>query len=268
MYKIGSIGAGNMGLAIIDGSVNCKAFDKTEVAIFDIMPEKIDLCKSKGYTVLPSEQSIIENCEIVLLAVKPQVYESLLAKLKEAKNRPQNQIIITIAAGISTSYIQKFLGDETKIIRIMPNTPLLIGCGACAFSKTQNVNDNEFENIMNIFKNMGEVAVIPENQMNNIIAANGSSPAYVYYFINCIAKSVENMGVDKDVAKKLVAKTFIGAAEMVLKTGKEPEELIKQVCSPGGTTIESIKVFDEKNLYSIIDEGCVKCVERANELNS
>ena len=268
MYKIGSIGAGNMGLAIIDGAVGCKAFLNSDVAIFDICQDKIDLCKSKGYNVLPSEEDILQNCEIVLLAVKPQIYESLLNKLKDTPRKVKNQIIITIAAGISTAFIQGFLGEETKVIRVMPNTPLLIGYGACAFSKTENVSDEEFNKILKIFENMGEVAVIPEEHMNNIIAANGSSPAYVYYFIDCITRSVEKMGVEKEVARKLVAQTFVGAAEMVLRTGKEPKELIQQVCSPGGTTIESIKVFDEKNIYSIINESCVKCVNRAYELNA
>lgn len=268
MYKIGSIGAGNMGLAIIDGAVGCKAFSNNDVAIFDICQDKIDLCKSKGYSVFSSEEDIYANCEIVLLAVKPQVYESLLNKLRDSHKKVKNQVIITIAAGISTSYIQNFLGEDTKVIRVMPNTPLLIGHGACAFSRTENVSDEEFNNILKIFENMGEVAVIPEEHMNDIIAANGSAPAYVYYFIDCITRSVEKMGVEKEVAKKLVAQTFVGAAEMVLKTGKEPKELIQQVCSPGGTTIESIKVFDEKNIYSIINESCVKCVNRAYELNA
>ncbi len=267
MYKIGSIGAGNMGLAIIDGAVGSKAFLSSDIAVFDICQDKIDLCKSKGYSVLSSEEALFLNCEIVLLAVKPQIYEDVLNKLKSSSEKVNNQIIITIAAGISTSYIQNFLGEDTKVIRIMPNTPLLIGHGACAFSKTDNVNDDEFDKIIRIFETMGEVAVISEEQMNDIIPANGSSPAYVYYFIDCITSSVEKMGIDKDAAKKLVAQTFIGAAEMVLKTGKDPKELIQQVCTPGGATIESIKVFDEKNLCEIIDEACIKCVNRAYELS-
>ena len=148
----------------------------------------------------------------------------------------------------------------------MPNTPLLIGRGASFLSKTDAVTEEEFEEIHRIFRSMGATAVISEDKMNEIIPVNGSSPAYVYYFIDAIAKSAQKMGVDFDTALRLAAATFIGSAEMVLKSGKTPEELIKQVCSPGGTTLESIKVFDSHSLYDIIDEACVKCTKRAYEI--
>lgn len=100
-----------------------------------------------------------------------------------------------------------------------------------------------------------------------IIPANGSAPAYVYYFINCIAESLEKRGIDKKLAIRLIAKTFIGSAEMILQSGKTPQELIDQVCSPGGLTIETINVFDKRNLFSIIDEGCTACIDRGYELS-
>lgn len=268
MYKIGVIGAGNMGLAIIDGAINCKIFKNSDVAVFDISKERMDLCESKGYTVFKDELDIVNNCQMVLFAVKPQVFGKLLEKIVTKKDELHNKIFITIAAGISIEYIQKYLGYETKIVRVMPNTPLMIGYGASALSKSKSVSNSEFENVLKIFKSMGEAAVIPEEQMNKIIAVNGSSPAYVYYFINCIAKSAKNMGIDSEVAKKLIVQTFIGAAKMVVKTGKEPEDLIRQVCSPGGTTIESIKVFDNSDLFDVINEGCMKCVKRADELSN
>ena len=259
------IGAGNMGMAILNGAISSGAIKASDIAIYDLDAEKQKVCLEKGCAVLSDEGEVYKNCAILLFAVKPQSFETLLTKLSTL--RPfEGQIIVTIAAGISIGYIQSYLRQSKKLIRVMPNTPMLIKKGAAFLSKTDAVTDGEFEQVHSIFRSMGVTAVIREEQMNEIIPVNGSSPAYVYYFINAIAKSAEKMGVDFDTALKLAAATFIGSAEMILQSGKTPEELIKMVCSPGGTTLESIKVFDAHSLYDIIDEACVKCTKRAYEI--
>ena len=265
MVRFGVIGAGNMGMAIINGFVLSGAAKAEEIAVYDIDAEKQKACAQKGYTVRFDEGQVFAESEVLLFAVKPQNFEGLLSKLSDI-NPPDNQLVVTIAAGISTSYIRSFLKRSNKVIRVMPNTPLLIGKGASFLSKTEEVTEDEFEKVRKIFGSMGITAVIPEDKMNEIIPVNGSSPAYVYYFIDAIAKSAEKMGVDYDTALKMAAATFIGSAEMILKSGQTPEELIKQVSSPGGTTIASLKVFAEHSLNEIIGEACVKCAQRAYEL--
>ena len=265
MKRFGSIGMGNMGSAIVDGAVRNKAFLASEIGVFDLNETKMQACKEKGYTTFKSPTEVYEQVQLVLLAVKPQNFEELLGTLKQAAPCP-NQILITIAAGISIAHIQQKLGGDTKVIRVMPNTPLLIGEGACAFSRSTNVGDSEFEQVLDIFRAMGEVVVIDESQMETIVPANGSSPAFVYYFIRALADHCERAGIDRQNAINLICKTFIGSAKMVLETGVDLDTLIQNVCSPGGATLEAIKVFDEEKLSEIIDKGCKNCVNRAKEL--
>jgi len=266
MFRIGLLGAGHMGKTIIDGAVKLKIFSSEEVCIFDVNNQIIEKCKSQGYSIMNSEIELYENCEMVIMAVKPQIFEMILKKLSLSNKKVENRLILSVAAGVSTSFIQSYLGEE-KIVRIMPNTPLMIGEGACAFSRTENVTDDEYNIVRNIFNRMGVVADINEDLMSAVIPANGSSPAYVYYFMDSIVKSVEKMGLDKTMARELVAKTFRGAAEMAMQSDKELGTLVDEVCSPGGTTIETIKYFEDMKLDEIIDEGCKRCAIRAEELS-
>lgn len=266
MFRIGLLGAGHMGKTIIDSAVRLKIFRSDEVCVFDVNEEIVNKCKSAGYSPMSSEVELYENSEIVIIAVKPQIFELILKKLSKSNKKVEDRLVLSVAAGVSTSFIQSYLGDE-KIIRIMPNTPLMIGEGACAFSRTENVRNEEYTYVKNIFQNMGVVADINEDLMSAVIPANGSSPAYVYYFMDSIVKSVEKMGLEKEMARELVAKTFRGAAEMAMQSDKELGTLVDEVCSPGGTTIETIKYFEDMKLDKIIDEGCKRCAIRAEELS-
>lgn len=264
--KFGSIGLGNMGGAIVRGAVRSGVVLSADVGICDHKEDTRAACAKDGYTVFDTVTETYENTEVLLLAIKPQGFKVLLEQLAECKNAPENQIIVSIAAGITTDYIQKYLGTDKKIIRVTPNTPLLIGEGATALSRTENVSDSEFDMVMNIFGKMGDVVVIRENQMDEIIPANGSAPAFVYYFIRALADSCEHMGIERELAIKLLCKTFIGSAKMVLETGDSLDQLIKNVCSPKGATLEAIKVFDDSDLGGIIERGAINCVNRAKEL--
>jgi len=264
MISFTTIGLGNMGLAIMDGAVKNGLFQSIEVGVFDVLAEKNQTAKSKGYTIFADEKQAYAESSILMLAVKPQNFEALLAKIKGTGS--PDTIIISIAAGISIPYIQERLGKETKVVRVMPNTPAMIGMGASALSPSDNISPEEFFIIQQIFDSIGVTAVLPENKMNDIIPANGSAPALVYYFIDCMAQSMEKAGISRETALPLICKTFAGSAEMLLRSNKDTAQLIKDVCSPGGTTIEAIKVFDQRELCSIIEEACDKCIKRAYEL--
>jgi len=264
MIRFATIGLGNMGLAIMDGAVKNGLFKASEVGGYDALSEKNKAIKAKGYTIFADEMQAYAASPILMLAVKPQNFEELLAKLKGAGS-PET-IIISIAAGISISYIQERLGKDTKVVRVMPNTPAMIGMGASALSPSANVSPEEFFLVQQIFDSIGVTAILAEEKMNDIIPANGSAPALVYYFIDCMAKSMEKAGIPQETALPLICKTFAGSAEMLLRSDKDASQLIKDVCSPGGTTIEAIRVFDQRELCSIIDEACTKCIKRAYEL--
>lgn len=263
-HKMGVIGAGNMSMAITKGIVGGNIMSPKEIGVYVHTPSKIPSFEQQGFSICENAAQAYQSSRFVLLGVKPQVISSVLEEITPLPY--DGQILISIVAGVSMEYMQSCFAQEVKIIRIMPNTPLLIGQGACAFSRSANVTDREFQEALEMFRLMGCVEVIEENQMNEIIPVNGSSPAFVYYFIQRMIESSVKRGIDPDVAQRLICQTFIGAANMISQTDAPIPQLIQNVCSPGGTTLEAIKVFDEQNLGGILEEAFEKCIRRAYEI--
>ncbi len=265
MVKFTSLGFGNMGSAITNGAVDKAVFKASDIGIYEQSQEKIDEAKARGYRVFSSIQEDYENSEILMLAIKPQNCDDILRELAKLK-APSNQIVLSIMAGKRMEHIRELLGADKKVVRVMPNTPLLIGQGASVLAKTENVTADEFNGIMEIFKSIGYATEIEESLIDAVTPANGSTPAFVYYFIRAFANSCEGMGLDRKMAIELLCKTFIGSANMVLQSEDSLDVLIDRVCSPKGATLEAIKVFDELGLNEIIDKASVACVKRATEL--
>ncbi|MEG0456659.1 MAG: pyrroline-5-carboxylate reductase [Oscillospiraceae bacterium] len=254
--KIGFIGAGNMAFAI-SKSIN------DEINIFDNSKSQYDKFHKNAFKCENLNQ-LVENSDIIFLSVKPQNFSDLLVDIKQLEYK--HKVFVTIAAGITTNFIAEILGD-IKIIRVMPNTPLLIGEGATALCRNDLVNDDEFNFICNVFQKSGEVAIIDENKMNEIIAINGSSPAYIYYIADIVAKYGASVGIDENIALKLFAQTLIGSGKMILQSTDSPKVLTEKVCSKGGTTIEAINSFKKDNLEQIFKNAMDKCIKRAYELS-
>ncbi len=266
MFKIGVIGAGNMGMAIANGMVSKEIFKACEICVCDKSTEKLSLAREKGFGAFEDEKELYKNSETVITAVKPQNYEKMITSLAETKSECGDRLIITIAAGISISYIQKFMGETARVIRVMPNTPLMIGEGASVLSKSGSVSEKEFMMARQIFSAMGVAEVMPEEMINVSTAVNGSGPAYFYYVVEAMTKAAVAMGMDEEKAIVLAAKTMEGAAKMILKGEKTPEKLRIDVSSPGGTTLEALHVFDEHKMDDIIVEAMKACKERAAKL--
>ena len=260
--KIGFIGAGNMAFAIINGILKSGGKGESLYA-FDIDTKKAETFTDLSVNWCESIENAVNNSDVVFLCVKPQNFGDVMPKLKGIT---ENKLIVTIAAGISTGYIAGFLGESSKIIRVMPNTPLLLGAGASALSKTQSVSDSELSFIFDIFSNMGTAEILPESLMNEVVGVNGSSPAYIYLFAKAVVDSAVSQGIDDKTALNLIANTLIGSGKMLLSGDKTPDELIKMVSSPGGTTLEALKVLVEKDFCKIIDEAMKACTRRAYEL--
>ncbi|MDD3349046.1 MAG: pyrroline-5-carboxylate reductase, partial [Bacilli bacterium] len=185
--------------------------------------------------------------------------------LKKIKVTPQNTVFISIAAGITIDFLREYLGDQ-KYIRVMPNTPALIGMGATAISKSAEVDVKTFEKVKTIFESIGMVKEIDEEKMNGIIPLNGSMPAYLYYFIQGFIESAVKEGIDYSIAKDLACHAVIGSANMILQTDRTIDELINDVCSPKGTTIAGLEVLKKRKFLEIIDEASQACIKRSKEL--
>ncbi len=263
--KIGFIGAGNMATAIIGGLLGNKLKSAEDILVFDLDEAKLSDMAEKGIASTATGSELVKRSDIIVLAVKPQNYDEVLSEIKIAAD--ENKIFVTIAAGISIEYVRKGLEKNCPAVRVMPNTPLLLGKGATAMCRSENIKDEDFDEVYNMFALSGEVAILPEEQMNAVIAVNGSSPAYVYLFAKSMVDYAVSVGIDRDTALRLVCKTFEGSAEMLRSGNAAPEELIQRVCSKGGTTIEAMNVLNERNVPQAIIDAMAACTRRAGELS-
>lgn len=262
--KIGFIGAGNMATAIINGILVKNAQKPENIVVFDLDPGKLELMRNKGVNTASSCEALAKEADIIVLAVKPQNYDEVLGSIRNSIN--ENTVVVTIAAGISIEYVRKGLEKNVPAVRVMPNTPLLLGKGATAMCRSDNICDEDFDIVYNMFALSGDVALLDESKMNAVIAVNGSSPAYIYLFAKAMTDYAVSVGIDEKTALTLVCKTFEGSAEMLRSSGDTPEKLIEKVCSKGGTTIEAMNVLRNNNVEQIISDAMAACTARAEEL--
>ncbi|MDR3552374.1 MAG: pyrroline-5-carboxylate reductase [Clostridia bacterium] len=262
--KIGFIGAGNMTGAIIEGIFNKGVARAQDLTVCDKMPEKLTRFRAMGIGVAETIGGLAYSSQIIFLAVKPQDYETALAEIRDFLD--DGKLIVTIAAGISSSFIKQKLGLECKIVRAMPNTPLLLGEGATALCQCPPVSDEEFEEVRHIFEAGGIVTTLPEDKMNAVISVNSTSPAYVYLLAKAVIDGAVGQGIDAETAKDLFCKTLIGSARMISESGRTPDELVKMVASPGGTTLRALEALEEHGFENAVHDAMLRCTQRAQEL--
>ena len=262
--RIGFIGAGNMATAIINGILFNKAKEPSQLSVFDLDAEKLSVMAEKGVDTVSSCRELAEKSDVVVLAVKPQNYDEVLSDIAPAVK--DSTVMVTIAAGISIDYVRRGVGKNCPAVRVMPNTPLLLGEGASALCRSENISDEDFEEVYRMFALSGEAVILEEKDMNAVIAVNGSSPAYFYLFAKAMVDYAVSVGIDREVALRLVCKTMEGSAEMLRSSGDTPEVLIQKVSSKGGTTIEALKVMNDRGVPQAIIDGMAACTNRAEEL--
>ncbi len=264
MKKIGFIGAGNMATAII-GSLMAQNNGKVDfINIFDLDKEKCDIMSQKGINIKDSAENVMLASDIIVLAVKPQNYAEVLEALKEKVTA--DKVFVSIAAGISISYVQNLLACKCPVVRVMPNTPLLLGKGASALCPSENISDEDKDIVYNMFAGSGVCEYITEEHMNEIIAVNGSSPAYIYLFAKAMADYAKECGIDYDKAMNLICATLEGSAKMLKESGDSADTLIKKVSSKGGTTIAALDCLESLGFYDAVKKGMQACTNRAEEL--
>lgn len=264
MLKIGFIGAGNMGGAIINGILS-RYGANAEIHAFDSVSEKISSLAEKGVISEKSAADVVKTCKYVLLAIKPQTFDDVIPQLKNAVT--EDNVIISIAAGIGEDYLRPALIPELKAVIVMPNTPFLLGEGATALAKGKYVTDEEFAEVVKIFETGGKCAEIPMDKMKEIIAVNGSSPAFIYLYAKAFINYAKNEGIDADAAKELFAQSLVGSAKMITDSGYTIDELIKMVSSPGGTTLAGLEELYKGGLTDTAEAACKACTKRAYELS-
>lgn len=256
--KIGFIGAGNMATAMIDG-LRSSGY---ELLAHDINAAQLVRMEEKGVKTFADKREMAEACDVVILAVKPNIYETVLTEL-EGINKP---LYISIAAGITTRYLHRFLGEDARVVRVMPNTPAMVGAGMTAIAKAAENTEEELKIAEDIFSKLGRTERLPESLMESVISLTGSSPAYVFMMIEAMADAAVRSGIPRNLSYKLAAQAVYGSAKMVLENDQHPATLKDAVCSPGGTTIEAVRVLEEKGFRSAIQEAMSACDKRAYEL--
>ena len=261
--KIGFIGGGNMAGALANGVIRSGLCKNDEVCICDINEESLKKYDKEIKT--STDNKVALECDYIILAVKPFILSNVLEELSACDT--EGKVFISIAAGITTDEIKGILGNDTKIIRVMPNTPAQVAEGMTVIAKPDScVTDDELSDAVKIFDAVGKTQIMAENMINAVTGISGSGPAYVFMFIEAMADAAVLDGIPRDTAYKLSAQTVLGSAKMVLETCKHPGELKDMVCSPKGTTIEAVAELEKRGFKSAVIEAIKKCIEKANNI--
>lgn len=262
--KLGFIGAGNMGSAILRGILRSGLLSACDVAIADKLPAQTAKFASQGVRVMSSNQELVRSCDCVLLAIKP-VYAAEV--IKEIYDDLDGKFVISIIAGWTYEMLSKALPDSARFVRVMPNTPLAVGEGMSLISQLCRCSDAEFTFAKQVFSAAGKVAEVEDHVFVAATSINGCGPAFVYQFIEALADGGVRYGVPRAMAYELAAQTLIGASKMVLETGEHPGKLKDAVCSPGGTTIEGIYALEKGGMRAAVMDALGATIEKTLTLS-
>jgi pyrroline-5-carboxylate reductase len=258
--KLGFIGTGNMASAIMGGIIKNQIIPANDIIGADVMEAGRERVKEQfKIQVTADNHEVINSSDIVILSVKPQFYAEVIAEIKDDVR--EDQIIITIAPGKTLAWLKEQFGKNVKIVRTMPNTPALVGAGMTAACPNEYMTKEEIAYVLTLLESFGRVEIIPERLMDTVVSVSGSSPAYVFMFIEAMADAAVSGGMPRTQAYQFAAQAVLGSAKMVLETGKHPGELKDMVCSPAGTTIEAVRVLEEKGFRSSVIEAMKTCEE-------
>jgi pyrroline-5-carboxylate reductase len=265
--SVGFIGPGKMATAIINGIISNNNQMSENINIYGRSPEKAIHLVNKGCKLYKDLGEFVINSNPIFLCIKPQSFDEVLTKLKPLVSN--NILFVSIAAGINSSYISENLGFNAKVICCMPNTPLQLGQGATAITRTSNVDDIEFNFVKDIFSSSGIVEVVSnEKLLNTVIPVSGSSPAFIFLLAKITCDYAEHNGLDRNTALKLFSQTLIGSAKMLTNTELNEQQLIDMVSSKGGTTVAALDELRKNNFGDIFYNALDKCYQRAIELGN
>ncbi|MCK4382303.1 MAG: pyrroline-5-carboxylate reductase [Candidatus Lokiarchaeota archaeon] len=265
--ELGIIGTGKIGSALLKRLISTNTIDRSKIIIFDIDENKRNKI-SEEYKVeyAESNEELARSSKYILVAVIPQVIDTVLKEIKTIITN--EQVIISIAAGVSFNHINKFINPSVGLIRIMTNTPALIGAAATAIAHNENIKDHQLEFVKGIFDAVGMVVELEERHLDAVTGLSGSGPAYIFIIIEALADGGVKMGLPRDIAVNLAAQTVLGSAKLLLKTKKHPAELKDMVSTPGGTTITAIHELESAKIRATLIRAVEAATIKSKSLNS
>ncbi len=254
-----------MGGALIHGLISNKMISPKSLFAIDMIKDRCNYLHMKyGIECSTTITSFVDRSDVIIIAVKPKDIENLAKNIK--KLLTEKKLVITIAAGVSTRFLSRNIGDNIPIIRAMPNIAVLVSEGMIALARGAKSTNKQMNLTEKIFKTIGKVAIVDEKNMDTVTGLSGSGPAYVYSIIDAMSKGAIKDGLDEDLALKLSAQTTLGAAKMILKTGKSPSELIDMVVTPGGTTEQGLLQLEKNKVEQTLMEAVIKASEKSRKM--
>ena len=267
MAKLGFIGCGNMGSAILGGVLNAGIVDKKDVLVSCRSEESKSKIESEFEVTVCDNKRIAKESDIIFLAVKPNIFPDVIYEIKDEISDDTSTLIISIAAGMTIDRIEELFGKKIKLVRSMPNTPALVGEGMSALTCNDLVTCDDKDITLKIFESFGKAEFIDEKLMDAVIGVSGSSPAYIYMLIEAMADGAVLYGMPRDKAYTFAAQSVLGSAKMVLETGLHPGKLKDSVCSPGGTTIEGVAKLEELGFRDSVIAAEKACIDKSIKMS-
>jgi len=262
---IGFIGAGNMATALAKGLSASGVADAERIYASDIDEKRRKIfARATSANVCSDNAAVVGEADVVVLAVKPQQIQEVLREIGPALE--ERHLVVSIAAGITTQYVEKFVRNGVRVVRAMPNTPMLVGAGAAALCKGKWATDADLALARSIFGSSAVVVVIEEKGMDAVTALSGSGPAYFFYLTEAMIRAGVELGLGEDAAAALATHTALGAGKMLVETGETPQQLRHRVTSPGGTTEAAIKSMETAGIPASIIEAIKAAARRSEEL--
>ena len=262
---VGFIGLGNMAKAMIGGILAKGLMGPNEIIGTAATEEtRLKVSNKYGIQTRTSNEAVAKESDIIILAVKPQYLKVVIADIMDSVD--ENKVIVSIAAGKTIKWLEKEFEKPVKIIRVMPNTPALVLEGCSAVCRNDMVTDVDYHFVIELLESFGKAYTVPESMMDVVVGVSGSSPAYVFLFIEAMADAAVAGGMSRKQAYEFAAQSVLGSAKMVLETGKHPGELKDMVCSPAGTTIEAVKILEEEGFRGAVIDAVTACIEKSRKL--
>lgn len=263
--KIGFIGLGNMAKAVIGGMLKNKIVQPDEIIGVARTSATMEAVRATyGIGIRDANAKVAKEADVLVLAVKPQFFEQVIREIRGDVG--EDTLVISIAAGKTLGWIEGIFEKDIKLVRCMPNTPALVGAGCTGVCVNSRVSEEEIDYSMKLMSSFGSAQLVPERLMDVVGAVSGSSPAYVFMFIEAMADAAVAAGMPRLQSYEFAAQAVYGAAKLVLESGRHPGELKDMVCSPGGTTIQGVRILEEKGMRGAVMDALAVTVEQSKKL--
>ncbi len=265
MYTLGFIGVGHLGSALIEGFLSREVLAPASICAYDPDEAVRTSLAVRGVSVLESESDVASASKFVIVSVRPSDVRSVMEKIRDAVTF--NNVIISTAAGVTMSAAKKYLGKECKLVRVIPNVACRFGQGVTALCYEMPITYQELQCVKDLFASLGILRVVEEKQLNDYIAAAGSSAAYIYYMVKAISEGAVAQGIDPETAKLIASQVFVGAAKTLETSKKSVDELLASIATPKGTTAEALNVMEKSGFSQIMADAMLACTKRANDMD-